>query len=189
MKTLKELGPEVDRHIRNILDFPKKGINFRDIMPLFANPSLVQDLCTAIAHHIRTDVGKVDAVAALEARGFLFGPTVAMMLGVPFVPIRKKGKLPGDCVQASYVKEYGEAHFFFNDVVEVQKDAMKPGWKVVIVDDLLATGGTLKAAVDVVQKAGAKVAEAFVLIELAPLRGRERIPGIPVTTLLGYNEA
>ncbi|EYC03728.1 hypothetical protein Y032_0092g2591 [Ancylostoma ceylanicum] len=126
MKTLKELGPEVDRHIRSILDFPKKGINFRqvgpnllwncalrDIMPLFANPSLVQDLCSAIAHHIRTDVGKVDAVAALEARGFLFGPTVAMSLGVPFVPIRKKGKLPGDCLQASYVKEYGEAHFFF----------------------------------------------------------------------------
>ncbi|EYC03729.1 hypothetical protein Y032_0092g2591 [Ancylostoma ceylanicum] len=82
-------------------------------MPLFANPSLVQDLCSAIAHHIRTDVGKVDAVAALEARGFLFGPTVAMSLGVPFVPIRKKGKLPGDCLQASYVKEYGEAHFFF----------------------------------------------------------------------------
>ncbi|RCN32606.1 putative adenine phosphoribosyltransferase [Ancylostoma caninum] len=138
MKTLKELGPEVDRHIRSILDFPKKGINFRDIMPLFANPSLVQDLCSAIAHHIRTDVGKVDAVAALEARGFLFGPTVAMSLGVPFVPIRKKGKLPGDCVQASYMKEYGE------DTVEVQKDAMKLGWKVVILDDLLATGGTLR---------------------------------------------
>ncbi|ETN70773.1 putative adenine phosphoribosyltransferase [Necator americanus] len=152
-------------------------------MPLFANPSLVKDLCCAIAEHVRTDVGEINAIAALEARGFLFGPMIAVFLGVPFIPIRKKGKLPGDCIQASYEKEYGE------DTVEVQKGAMSAGWKVVIVDDLLATGGTMKAAVEVVEKAGATVAEAFVLIELVPLRGRERISNVPVTALLSYQEA
>ncbi|KHJ95126.1 putative adenine phosphoribosyltransferase [Oesophagostomum dentatum] len=146
-------------------------------MPLFANPSLLQDLCTAIAEHLRNDVGEVNAITGLEARGFLFGPIIAISLGVPFVPIRKKGKLPGECIQASY------------DVVEIQKGALKPNWKVVIVDDLLATGGTLKAAVDVIEKAGAAVAEAFVLIELLPLRGRDRIANVPLTSLLKYNEA
>ncbi|VDO63959.1 unnamed protein product [Heligmosomoides polygyrus] len=108
---------------------------------------------------------------------------IAILLGVPFVPIRKKGKLPGDCIQASYVKEYGE------DVIEIQKGAISPGWKVVIVDDLLATGGTLKAAVDVIKKANATVSEAFVVIELAPLHGREQISGTPVTSLIVYSEA
>ncbi|KAK6017540.1 putative adenine phosphoribosyltransferase [Ostertagia ostertagi] len=115
--------------------------------------------------------------------GFLFGPVVAILLGVPFVPIRKQGKLPGECLQASYVKEYGE------DVIEIQKDAISAGWKVVIIDDLLATGGTLKAAVDLIEKANATVSEAYMIIELAPLHGREKVPGTPVSALIVYNEA
>ncbi|VDK54681.1 unnamed protein product [Cylicostephanus goldi] len=156
-------------------------------MPLFANPKLIRELCSATAEHIRKDVGKVDAIVGLEARGFLFGPIVAMFLEVAFVPIRKQGKLPGQCLQASYAKEYGEARVI--DIVEIQQDALKPGSKVVIIDDLLATGGTLKAAVDVVEKAHAQVAEAFVIIELVPLHGRERNSKIPVTSVLKYNEA
>ncbi|CAJ0594358.1 unnamed protein product [Cylicocyclus nassatus] len=183
MRSLEELAPEINRHVRSILDFPKQGINFRDIMPLFANPKLIKELCIATAEHIRKDVGKIDAIVGLEARGFLFGPIVAMFLEVAFVPIRKNGKLPGQCLQASYVKEYGE------DIVEMQQDALKPESKVVIIDDLLATGGTLKAAVDVVEKAHAEVAEAFVLIELLPLHGRERNSKIPVTSVLKFNEA
>ncbi|VDL76403.1 unnamed protein product [Nippostrongylus brasiliensis] len=159
------------------------GFHFRDIMPLFAQPAVVDDLCKAIANHIRKDIGQVDAIVALEARGFLFGPVIAIHLGLPFVPIRKKGKLPGDCVRMSYAKEYGE------DVFEIQKDALSSGWKTVIVDDLLATGGSLKAAVDLVQSTKATVAEAFVIIELGPLRGREKLGGVPVTSLILCNEA
>nr|CDJ86744.1 Phosphoribosyltransferase domain containing protein [Haemonchus contortus] len=178
-----EVRAKVEPLIRSIMDFPKKGINFRDIMPLFAHPKIVDDLCKAIAQHIRTSVGEINAIAALEARGFLFGPIVAILLGVPFVPIRKKGKLPGECLQASYMKEYGE------DIIEIQKDAISAGWKVVIIDDLLATGGTLKAAVDLVEKAKATVSEAFVVIELTPLRGREKVKGIPVSALILYDQA
>ncbi|KAK5973665.1 Adenine phosphoribosyl transferase [Trichostrongylus colubriformis] len=180
-KSLEDVRAEVEKHIRSIMDFPKKGINFRqvfmDIMPLFAHPVIVNDLCKAIAQHIRADVGEINAIVALEARGFLFGPIIAVQLGVPFVPIRKKGKLPGECLQASYMKEYGE------------KDAICAGWKVVLIDDLLATGGTLKAAVDLIKKANATVSEAFVVIELAPLQGREKVPGIPVSALIVCKEA
>lgn len=182
-KSLEEVCGDVESHIRSIRDFPKKGINFRDIMPIFLHPSIVSDMCDAIAHHIRTEVGEVNAIAAIEARGFLFGPIVAVLLGVPFVPIRKRGKLPGECIQQSYTKEYGE------DIIELQKDAVPSGWKIVVLDDLLATGSSLKAAVDILRKAGSTILEAFVLIELRPLRGREKLAGINVKSLILYNEA
>ncbi|KAJ1369695.1 hypothetical protein KIN20_031224 [Parelaphostrongylus tenuis] len=181
--SLNDVRAKVDQHIRSIRDFPKKGINFRDIMPLFSHPSVVEQLCCAIAEHLRTEVGAVDAIAALEARGFLFGPIIAIRLGIPFIPIRKKGKLPGECIQASYKKEYGE------DVVEIQSGVVSRGWKVVILDDLLATGGTIKAAVDLITKAGATVKEVFVIIELTPLHGRDKIAEVPVTSLIRYNDA
>uniref|UniRef100_A0A0K0CZZ1 adenine phosphoribosyltransferase n=1 Tax=Angiostrongylus cantonensis TaxID=6313 RepID=A0A0K0CZZ1_ANGCA len=152
-------------------------------MPLFSHPTLVEQLCCAIADHLRIEVGEIDAIAALEARGFLFGPIVAIRLGIPFIPIRKKGKLPGDCIQASYVKEYGE------DIIEIQSNVVSQGWRIVILDDLLATGGTIKAAVDVISKAGAIVKEVFVIIELTPLHGRDKIPEVPVFSLISYNEA
>ncbi|CAB3408980.1 unnamed protein product [Caenorhabditis bovis] len=178
-----EIRPKIEAHIREIKDFPKKGINFRDIMPLFTNPQLVNELCVVVADHIRHSVGQVDGIAGLEARGFLFGPQIAIQLGVPFVPIRKKGKLPGSTVQASYVKEYGE------DIVEIQEGSVKKGQRVVIIDDLLATGGTLRAASDLIQKVGGIVAEAFVIIELAPLNGRAKIPDVKLTALISYNDA
>ncbi|CCD62975.1 Adenine phosphoribosyltransferase [Caenorhabditis elegans] len=178
-----QIRPKIEQHIREVKDFPKKGINFRDIMPLFTNPQLVNELCVVIADHVRHTVGHVDSVAGLEARGFLFGPQVAIQLGVPFVPIRKKGKLPGATIEASYVKEYGE------DRVEIQEGAIKNGDIVFLIDDLLATGGTLRAATDLVVKAGGKVGEAFVLIELAPLNGRSKLPDVNLTTLISYDSA
>uniref|UniRef100_A0A7E4ZSG1 Adenine phosphoribosyltransferase n=1 Tax=Panagrellus redivivus TaxID=6233 RepID=A0A7E4ZSG1_PANRE len=147
--------------IKFVPDFPKAGICFWDIMPIFRDPKLVTDLCNAIAAHLKeANPGGVTAVAGLEARGFLFGPQVAVLLGVPFIPIRKKGKLPGKVVEERYQKEYGF------DVIELQEDALTATDKVVIVDDLLATGGTLRAAVNLVRKTGASVAEAFVIVQL-----------------------
>ncbi|CAJ0579336.1 unnamed protein product, partial [Mesorhabditis spiculigera] len=170
VRTLEELKPDVNSHIRAISDFPKPGINFRDVMPLMAQPSLMGELCAAIAEHYRK-LGGVDLIAGLEARGFLFGPQVAILLNVPFVPIRKKGKLPGE------------------DIVEVQKGVVREGQRVAIVDDLLATGGTMKAAIELMRSTGATVVEAFVLIELTPLNGRAVISDVPVNALLSYNEA
>ncbi|KAH7703581.1 Protein T19B4.3, partial [Aphelenchoides avenae] len=110
MTSLVALRDEIEPHISAIPDFPKKGILFRDIMPLFRQPQLVDKMCRAIAAHVREKYGEngVDAVAALDARGFLFGPYVAILLNVPFVPMRKSGKLPGEVISASYKKEYGE---------------------------------------------------------------------------------
>ncbi|VDN01476.1 unnamed protein product [Thelazia callipaeda] len=164
-------------------DFPKPGIKFIDIMPLLRYPLLLEHLCEAIAKHAQTEIPvKIDAVAALEAR-FLFGPQIAFILKVPFVPIRKKGKLPGKTHKLAYQKEYGE------DVIEVQEDAISQGTKVLLVDDLLATGGTLKAAALLVEKAGGDVAEAFTLIELAYLNPRKNLPEhIPIHTLISLTE-
>uniref|UniRef100_A0A914VMP0 Adenine phosphoribosyltransferase n=1 Tax=Plectus sambesii TaxID=2011161 RepID=A0A914VMP0_9BILA len=179
---LEKLKIELASSIREFPDFPQKGILFKDIMPIFQKPQLVTNMCVAIAAHAVAEIPvPVDAVAGLEARGFLFGPQIAAILNVPFIPIRKQGKLPGKTVRATYVKEYGE------DVVEVQSDALKPGAKVMIVDDLLATGGTMKAAIEVIQKAGGDVAEAFCIIELTALKGRDvLLDTVPVFTLLSF---
>ncbi|VEN56118.1 unnamed protein product [Callosobruchus maculatus] len=112
----------------------------------------------------------VECVAGLEARGFLFGPLISLELNVPFVPIRKKGKLPGNLLSVCYSKEYGQ------DVLEVQENAIKPGKRVLLVDDLLATGGSLLASYHLVKKAGAQVAASLVIIELEPLKGRDTLP-------------
>uniref|UniRef100_A0A0N4ZFH6 Adenine phosphoribosyltransferase n=1 Tax=Parastrongyloides trichosuri TaxID=131310 RepID=A0A0N4ZFH6_PARTI len=158
--------------IKNVLvdypDFPKKGILFKDIMPIFKDPKLSNDLCKSIANHYKNQ--NINAVAACEARGFLFGVLVAIYLEVPFVPIRKKGKLPGECISATYMKEYGE------DTFEVQKNSFKKNDHVLIVDDLLATGGSMNAAVNVVTKAGAIPTHTFCIVELSDLKGRELLP-------------
>ncbi|CAD5205657.1 unnamed protein product [Bursaphelenchus okinawaensis] len=158
-------------------DFPKKGILFHDVLPIFNHPKLVQELCEKIAENYR---GKVDAVAGLEARGFLLGPQVSINLGVPFVPIRKKGKLPGETIHATYKKEYGE------DIIEIQKNVLPPHSRVLLVDDLLATGGTLKAAFDLLKTAQCDAGEAFVLVELTGLKGREVLNGATVKSLITY---
>uniref|UniRef100_A0A915PWX9 Adenine phosphoribosyltransferase n=1 Tax=Setaria digitata TaxID=48799 RepID=A0A915PWX9_9BILA len=179
-RDLIHLKEEIESRLRMFPDFPKPGIRFIDVMVLMRYPLLLEELCAAIADHARAEIPvKIDAVAGLEARGFLFGPQIAMSLKVPFVPIRKKGKLPGKTYKEVYMKEYGE------DVIEIQEDAIKKGSKVLLVDDLLATGGSLKAAALLIEKAGGDVAEAFTLIELAYLKPREHIPGhIPVYSLI-----
>ncbi|EFO16645.1 adenine phosphoribosyltransferase [Loa loa] len=170
-RELKCLEKEVGSKLRVFSDFPRPGIKFIDVMLLMRHPLLLEELCAAIAEHARAEIPvKIDAVAGLEARGFLFGPQIAMILKVPFVPIRKKGKLPGKTHKEIYQKEYGE------DVIEIQEDAISQGSKILLVDDVLATGGSLKAAISLVEKAGGDVAEAFTLIELAYLEPRKHLP-------------
>uniref|UniRef100_A0A0N5AX89 Adenine phosphoribosyltransferase n=1 Tax=Syphacia muris TaxID=451379 RepID=A0A0N5AX89_9BILA len=183
-RDLQHIREEVSAHLRYFPDFPKKGIVFVDIMKLMRNSALLDELCKAVAEHVRAEIPVfVDAVGALESRGFLFGPQIAIALNVPFIPIRKKGKLPGKTLQAVYQKEYGE------DVIEIQADAVQPQSKVLLVDDLLATGGTLGAAIKLIEKAGGEVVEAFVLVQLSYLNPLEHIPKhTPVYSLIKIDE-
>jgi len=164
--------------VRAIPDFPKPGILFRDIAPLLADPDAFGEIVERMATQARE--WGAEAVAGIEARGFLFGAPVALSLGVPFVPIRKVGKLPGETVQEKYALEYGTA------VLEVQRDAALPGRRVVIVDDLLATGGTTRAAAALVAALGGTVAGVSVLIELEALGGRAALGETPIQALLTY---
>lgn len=150
--------------LRDVPDFPKPGILFKDITPMLASPEAMQ---AAIDQLAALDFGKVDKIAAIESRGFLFGVPLAMRLGVGFVPIRKPGKLPWKTNRIEYVLEYG------TDAVEIHEDAVAPGERVVLVDDLLATGGTMGAAVELVEACGGEVAACAFVIELAFLKGRE----------------
>lgn len=155
--------------IKVVPDFPKKGILFRDIMPIFQIPNAVTAITNVMADYIRTNHSSVQGIIGLEARGFLIGPIIAVNLGVQFIPIRKKGKLPGICISVSSTKEYGE------DILEVQKDAISPNQKVVLVDDLLATGGTLEASCKLMEGAGADVLASLCLIELLELNGKNKL--------------
>ena len=165
--------------IGNVPDFPKKGIMFRDITPLLASPAAFAWVVKEIAAKW---VGKVDAVAALDARGFVFGAPVALALGVPLVLVRKKGKLPGETLCVTYKLEYGE------DAVEMKADAVDSGMKVLVVDDLLATGGTAAAACALVETTGATVAGCAFVIELDGLGGKEKLAGHEVHALVTYGE-
>jgi len=163
----------VKASIRPYPDFPKPGVCFQDLFGVYANPEASEALKCLLKHKAKELDGKVDAVIGLDARGFLLGPEMSWTLGVPFVPIRKKGKLPGDCLGTEYELEYGSAS------VEIQKTVFteRKIKRVVIVDDLLATGGTMAAAVKLVGECGAQVEECFVVIELKDLKGREKITG------------
>ena len=171
-------GIDLKRHIRSIPDWPKKGILFRDITPLLADPkaftAAVDALCAGF-----TGVG-IEYVAAVEARGFIFGAAVAEKLGAGFVPIRKKGKLPFETESITYDLEYG------TDTLEVHSDAVENQAKVLMVDDLLATGGTMAAACKLIEKIGGQVVGIVFLIELAALRGREKISYYNVKSILSY---
>ncbi|KAF2168440.1 hypothetical protein M409DRAFT_32761, partial [Zasmidium cellare ATCC 36951] len=169
--------------LRQFPDFPEPGILFEDIMPLFASHDLFSSLITALELQVASVFGTttgeksgIDVVVGLESRGFLFGPTLALRLGAGFVPVRKKGKLPGECVTETFKKEYGE------DVFQMQSDAIKPGQKVVIVDDIIATGGTAAAAGNLVQKLGGKLLGYIFMMELDFLKGRDKL-NAPVHTL------
>lgn len=170
----------IDASIRIIADFPKPGIQFRDITPLIAEPSRFADAVALMAARI-APLGP-DAIVAVEARGFLFGAPLALALGLPLVPVRKPGKLPGETHMIAYGLEYG------SDRLELHVDALSAGHRAVIVDDLLATGGTVAAAADLVRRTGAAVAGAIFLVELADLDGRARFGAadVSVEALLTY---
>ena len=165
-------------HIRTVPDFPKPGILFYDISTLLMHGPAWQETMTqldaAVAPH------RPDLLAGIESRGFLVAAPLALHLGLGFIMVRKKGKLPGATVSYSYDLEYG------TDTIEIQADAVKPGQRVVILDDLLATGGTMNAAAKLLQQCGAKVSGAACLIELAFLQGRAKLD-IPITTLVSYD--
>jgi len=167
--TDKERLSRIEEKIGVIPDFPKKGILFRDIFPLTRDHEVFADCISLMVEYITRNCGSVDVIVGLDARGFIFGPMIAQQLQLPFVPIRKAGKLPGETIQTSFQLEYG------SDTFEIQKDALLPGKKVVIVDDLLATGGTMQAAANLVTQLRCEVALCLVLIELVDLKGRNKL--------------
>jgi adenine phosphoribosyltransferase len=164
--------------IRDVVDFPKPGIVFKDITPILSDGQLFRDSITLLCETAGGQ--KIDKVVGIDARGFIFAAAVADRLGAGFVPIRKKGKLPWKTRQTAYSLEYGEA------VVELHEDAVKPGEKILLVDDLLATGGTAAAAVQLLDELGADLVAISFLIELGFLNGREKLLPHQVTSLLAY---
>lgn len=174
-----DIGDLIDSLTRVIPDWPEPGVLFRDITPLLGDPAGFAQVVDALAS-AAADLGGVDVVAGVEARGFVFGPPVAMKLGVGFVPIRKKGKLPAEVHAAEYSLEYGTA------TLEVHVDAIRPGQRVLLIDDVLATGGTLSAADQLVRRCGAVTAGAALPIEIGPLGGRDRLAPLRISTLRTY---
>lgn len=164
--------------IRDVPDFPKPGIVFKDITPILANPAAMRQVYDALAAPHKD--AKIDVVLGIESRGFIFGTPLAHALDVGFAPIRKPGKLPYKTVSESYSLEYGE------DTLELHEDAFKKGARVLIVDDLLATGGTLAAACRLVERLGGVVAGCSVVIELGFLEGRKKLGDRPVHSLVTY---
>ncbi len=166
------------KYIRNIPDWPKKGILFRDITPLLADRSAFARAVEALCGDF-TESG-IEYVAAVEARGFIFGCAAAKELGAGFIPIRKKGKLPYETESVTYDLEYGV------DTLEVHNDAVTEGAKVLMIDDLLATGGTMAAACKLIEKIGGQIEAVVFLIELTDLAGREKLKGYNIKTIISY---
>ena len=169
----------LDKYIRKIPDFPKKGILFYDITSILVQPEAFQ-FCVEAMVDIYKDK-KIDAVAAIEARGFLFAAPFAVRMGIPLIPIRKKGKLPGVTLSKKYDLEYGQAE------IEVHKEDVPAGKRVLIVDDLIATGGTLNAAKSLLNEGGAEVPEIFGVVALPFLGFEKELKPTPVTTLIEYH--
>jgi len=169
---------DLKKMIREVPDFPKKGILFYDITTLLKDKTGFHQTIDALTEQIRPM--KPDAVLGIEARGFIFAPALAYNLGAGFVPVRKPNKLPAETERISYELEYGM------DTLEMHKDAIKPGMRVVIADDLLATGGTALATIRLVEKLGGKVAAISFVIELEALKGRDRLKGHEIISLLKY---
>jgi len=164
--------------VRNISDFPQKGVIFRDITPLLKDAKSLREIIARLARSLKGK--KINGVVGIESRGFIFGSALATKLGVGFMPIRKKGKLPWKTKQVACTLEYGR------EILEIHQDAVKRGQSVVIVDDLLATGGTAAAAAKLVESLGGKVAKVAFVIELEYLSGRERLKGRDVFSLIKY---
>jgi len=172
-----DLALNLNDYIRDIPDFPKPGIVFKDITPLLADGPA---FCASIAQLAKHIPQGVDAIVGIESRGFLFGAGLAQHGCIGFVPVRKPGKLPADVHGIDYELEYGV------DRLEIHRDSLSAGHQVVIVDDLLATGGTVRATVDLVRQLGAEVVACLFVVELEFLGGRQRIPDVPVHSLLTY---
>ena len=162
--------------IRDVPDFPKKGIIFKDITPLLKDRSAFKQAIGALAEKFKDE--DIDAVVSVESRGFIVGSALALKLDTGFVPVRKKGKLPYLTHSVTYSLEYGE------DTLEMHQDAIKKGDKVLIADDLLATGGTVAATIELVEKLGGKITGIVFLIELTALKGREKLRGHPIVSLI-----
>jgi len=173
---MKKMG--LKEYIRNIPDFPRQGILFKDITTLLNEKKAFREAVNSLAKKYKGK--RIDAVAAVEARGFIFGAAVAYKLGAGFVPVRKKGKLPWKTNAVTYALEYG------TDTLEMHHDAIKPGGKVLIVDDLLATGGTVKAVTDLVKQLQGRIVGIAFLIELTGLKGKDKLKGYPVYSLIKY---
>lgn len=165
--------------IRVIPGFPKPGINFVDITTLLKDGAAMKEAFSRMGEMLRGI--EVDVLVGPEARGFLIGAPLALQMGAGFVPVRKSGKLPGDVLEASYELEYG------HDTLQIHKDAITPGTKVLVVDDLLATGGTVWSTAELVRQLGGEIVGFAFLIELTFLKGREKLGGYPVYTLLKYD--
>ncbi|KAG9301520.1 hypothetical protein G9A89_008372 [Geosiphon pyriformis] len=161
-------------------NFPKPGIIFQDILSIFQDPIAVEALITHLVYHVTSQISeKVDVVVGLDARGFLFGPLIALRLGAAFVPVRKHGKLPGEVLRAEYVKEYGM------DIFEIQKNSIKPGQNVIVVDDLIATGGSAAATGSLVQQASGRLLKYLFIIELSDLKG-SAVLNAPLYSMLQF---
>ena len=164
--------------VRSIPNFPKKGILFRDITPLLQHPQSRREIIARLAKAVKKS--KADVVAGIESRGFIFGAAVAAKLGIGFVPVRKKGKLPWKTKRVACTLEYGR------EILEIHKDAIKRGQKVAVIDDLLATGGTAQAAAKLVESLGGKITIVIFLIELGFLQGRNKLKDYRTHSLLQY---
>jgi len=170
---------EIKSVIRSVPDFPKKGVIFRDITPLLKNADIFRRVVQELADRFKD--AKIDAVLGIEARGFIVGSALAYLIRVPFIPARKLGKLPWRTVKETYTLEYGE------DGLEIHEDAVREGEHILIIDDLLATGGTAAAAARLVEKVGGRVAGLGFIVELSYLKGREKIGDRRITCLAKYD--
>ena len=170
---------KIEEYVRSIPDFPEPGIIFRDVTSVLQDADGLQLAIDSMQDCLKGE--EFDVITGLESRGFIFGMPIAYNLHKPFVPIRKKGKLPRETVSVSYDLEYGSAE------IEMHKDSIKPGQKVVIVDDLIATGGTIEAAIKLVEQLGGEVVKVVFLMELAGLKGRERLNGYDVASVICYD--
>lgn len=164
--------------IRDVPDFPTPGVLFRDITPVLRDPKAFKEVIDSMVECVASM--KPDVIVGIESRGFVLGTPIALELGLGFVPVRKAGKLPAETIRAEYALEYG------TNAVEIHRDAIQPGMRVAIVDDLLATGGTAKAAIQLVEELGGKVVGLSFLIELEFLHGREPLEGYEVSALVRY---
>ncbi|TDQ29148.1 adenine phosphoribosyltransferase [Zeaxanthinibacter enoshimensis] len=166
------------KFVRDVNDFPKQGVVFKDITPLLKNPEALQKANEAMLQLL--DSQKIDYVVGMESRGFFFAPMLAARLQAGFIPVRKNGKLPHDTITASYSLEYGD------DTLEMHTDSISKGDRVLIHDDVLATGGTARAVCDMVEKLGGEVVQCVFLLEIKALKGEEKLNGFKVTSLMEY---